>query len=157
MARLIQVSLTVLISVAVTALIMALVLPAHARSGAAEPAAASDIRHAVLTEHLGASSGDAAATCPALPRPGPVASCPALEGVAPKGNHVSHGLPEASADAVSGCPYLSSLAARTGCPALSTRTESTTCPYSPEKIRPDANPPSQGSESRSAQRAPARV
>jgi len=142
MSKLIQVSLTVLMSVAVTALVMAVVVPTHARSGATDHAAPSDIRHAVLTEHLGASSGELPSTsaCPALPKPDASTSCPSLEGVAPRHDRVPFGFPEATAVAVSGCPYLAALAARTGCPALSTRTESSTCPYSPSDIRPDTSP-----------------
>jgi hypothetical protein len=114
MVKVIQASLTVVVSIIIAVVVVITVFPVHALGGAAERAAAPGIRHAVLVEYSGAPShGPAAApTCPALTRP----------------------------DSGTTCPYLSSLAARSGCPALSPRSECTSCPFLSGKARPDAKP-----------------
>jgi len=114
MVKVIQSSLTVVVSIIIAVVVVITVFPVHALGGAADRAAAPGIRHAVLVEYSGAPSRDPAAapTCPALP-------------------HSAAG---------TSCPYLSSLAARSGCPALSPRPEGTSCPFLSGKVRPHASP-----------------
>ena len=142
MAKTIQATLTVLISVAITALIMVAVFPAHARSDAADHPAVSDIRPAVLVEYYGTPPADAstAPTCPAFPRLDSSASCPYADDAVPQDRRVPHSAGEKNDAVASGCPYLSSLAARADCPALTTWTESSACPFLSGKDGSDASP-----------------
>ena len=114
MVKVVQASLTVVVSIVIAVVVAITVFPVHALGGAADRAAVPGIRHAVLVEYSGAASRDPVAvpTCPALTRP----------------------------DAGTTCPYLSSLAAGSGCPALSPRSEGTSCPFLSGKVRPEASP-----------------
>ena len=141
MAKLFQASLTALASIAVAVLVTAAVLPSHARGGAADEAAVSGIRPAVLVEHSGAPARDAAETptCPALTPRGAGSACPYLSGLTSRGDRVPDGEGTVDEGKPSAGPYLSSLAARSGCPGLSTRTDASACPYLSGKARPDAD------------------
>jgi hypothetical protein len=138
----VQASLIVLVSFAVTALVMVAVFPAHARGGVTDQAAVPDIRPAVLVEYRGATpiDGSSASTCPALTQPGSSASCPYIDGLVRRDGGAPRGARGADDEVPLVCPYLSTRSAGTGCPALSGRTTSTECPYLSQKDRPDASP-----------------
>ena len=142
MVKFLQASLTVLVSIAIAALVTVVVVPDHARGVAADREAVSDIRHAVLVEHLAPPSGPAstASTCPSLTRPGAGSPCPYVDGVASQVGRVPLGARELKVENPPACPYLSTLAARSGCPALTTRTETSACPFLSGRDDPDASP-----------------
>jgi hypothetical protein len=137
MARLIHASLTIIAAIAVTALIMSLVLPVHARSSAQQTSESSDIVRAVLVNHSGVTSDGA--SCPALPQPNAGSSCPYLAG--------KSGQTEGAA---SDCPYLAKQDARSDCPALKERSErsgDTPCPYLSGQGRHETDSPQLEDES----------
>jgi hypothetical protein len=142
MAKYLQASLILLVSIAIAALIVVAVLPAHARGDATEQAKVPGITPAVLVEHLEYSQDKTAQTCPALEQPASGTSCPYLAGMASKDGRHPQSTPKADRVAESACPYLSSLAASSGCPALPTQSEGTGCPYLSGKDQSDSSPQS---------------
>jgi hypothetical protein len=152
MLRTLQASLTVLAATAIAILVMIVALPTHARGGAGEHLASTDIRPAVLVEYSRAPAGDAAAapTCPALAKT--ASSCPYLAGKAQQDARGVHGPRQNEAARPAECPYLGKMTARGGCPALSDRTaKGQDCPYLAEMpSRGDCPALSEGTERRSA-------
>jgi hypothetical protein len=148
MVKVIQASLTLFTSIAITALILAVVIPAHARSGAADHPAAVDIRPAVLTEYLGSAPGNSASapTCPAMAKPSSGSSCPFLAGSASRDTRGPVDAREISGTSASGCPYLSARTAKAGCPALSSRAAGSACPFLSGTGRHDASPEMRGKD-----------
>jgi hypothetical protein len=111
MSKIIEASLVLISSIAITALIMVVVFPVHAL-GVAIPATAADgVQPAVYVE--------GARSCPATGKI--TGECPYL---AQRSSAVS-------------CPYLAALAAASGCPALSERDSATACPYADGHELPD--------------------
>lgn len=130
MFKLLHVLLSLSASIAVTALVMVVVFPVHARSSATEPAGGADIVPAVLVEVTGTASGGASpkAECPALSQLTAGSSCPYLAGKMARAGADPHAEGDGNT-AASACPYLARQAAGTGCPALTERTGDAVCPY----------------------------
>jgi hypothetical protein len=82
MEKFARTTLTVFASIAIAALVAIVVLPAHARGGAADRMEHSGIRHAVLVDEmvwLPAGTPDGPA-CPALAQRGAGTACPYTAG-----------------------------------------------------------------------------
>ena len=140
MAKFTQATLTVLASIAFTALVVVFVLPAHARGGAADQVERSDLRLAILVGEIARPSAatPAGPTCPALAEPGSSTSCPFTAGSISGDFRVPLGLLEAYGTASSGCPYLSALHARSGCPEVRSPARGSACPFLSGSDRPRA-------------------
>jgi hypothetical protein len=143
MSKYIQATLTLLSSIAITILITAAVVPAHARGDGDERTTVPGIRHAVMVEHTGSPTGDlsAAQICPAVAHIETGSSCPYLAGLASKYGGTPHGSGDPKATASSQCPYLASRAANAGCPAISAGAESSACPALAGKLGREAGLP----------------
>lgn len=140
MAKLSQATLTVLASIAITALVVVFVLPAHARGEVADQVESSDLRHAILVGEIARPSGDTPAgpTCPAFVEPGSYTSCPFTAGSISGVSRVPRGFLEVYGTASSGCPYLSALHARSGCPEMASPAQASACPFLSGTDRPRA-------------------
>jgi hypothetical protein len=110
MKQLVGASLVLLLSVAITVLVMSFIFPVHAIGGASLPDRPALVRPAVLVDSSGGPSfgADDAVRCPALAAPA----------------------------ARSRCPFLAAHAARPGCPALSGGDAATVCPYLADRLHP---------------------
>ncbi len=142
MTKTTQTSLIVLVSLALTALVITVVFPAHARGGVEDVAAASGIRHAVLVENAGPPSENSSAisACPYLSRAESATACPYLNGIASPNGQAPRADRENDAAAPTGCPYLDAKAAEAGCPSMSTDAVKTACPYLSGKDHSSACP-----------------
>ena len=140
MAKFSQATLTVLASIAITALVVVFVLPAHARGGMAGQVERSDLRHAILVGETARPSAatPAGPTCPALAELGSNSSCPFTAGSISGDSRVPRGMLEAYGTASSGCPYLSALQARSGCPEMPSSAQASACPFLSGTDRPRA-------------------
>ena len=130
MARFTQASLAVLISIFTAALVVAFVLPIHARGGTADQVGISDIRHALLIEETARPLGETSngPTCPFLAQRCAGTSCPITDGSVPGDPRVRWKRQINDATPMA-CPFLAPPAARSGCPAPNARTELPSCPY----------------------------
>jgi hypothetical protein len=108
MAKLIEASLTLTLSIVITLIIMAVIFPHHLRGGAMPEAELTDVVPAVFV--YGTHE-----------RPGTVAQpdTPDLSNLARS----------------SGCPYLAALAAASSCPAFPNRAAEPVCPFVRERLR----------------------
>jgi hypothetical protein len=113
-----EASLVFILSLVVTALIMAFVIPVHAFGGANRADAGDDVRPAVFVEDAWDCPGaaDGRQECPFLARQDSSA------------RRLSVGEFDALAEGIARCPFLALRAAASGCPFLAARAASSGCP-----------------------------
>ena len=120
MSRFVQSSLILATSIAITALVMAIVFPVHALGGAAQRSAFDDVRPAVFVEGAFEGSGTPGSqpTCPFVAQRGSADACPYLSRLDARAGRSWVRTPHIPVVSGGPCPYLSAMAASCGCPYL---------------------------------------